>query len=122
MRDLHALLYAVPIPPVTSGFGGFGLAHDRRHRRRQRLRLVRSSGCTALLPGIPPLARGALLVGAQFGAVLIADEAGARAARPVGTAFDAAAHVERPAWAGSLGGKPHDPLRGHRGGQLAFGL
>src|SRR5437763_1888995 len=93
------------------------------HGRRQRLRLLRrGDGIAALLPGVPPLARGALFIGAQLGAVLIADEPGARAAGPVRAPFHAAAHVEGPARPRRLGGKPHDALRGPRRGKLAFRL
>src|SRR5947207_1190758 len=61
---------------VSSGFGGFGFADDRRNRRRQSL--GRLGGRRRALPfhaRVPPLAGGALLVGRQFGAVRVADDA-----------------------------------------------
>src|SRR5919204_4179566 len=102
-------VYAVRRPPVTSRFGGFCLAYDGRNGRRQRLGLLRRGGAwAALLPGVPAFARSPLLVSRQIGAVLIADETGARATRPVGATLHAAAHVERAPRTGRLGGKPHD--------------
>src|SRR3981189_1510450 len=113
MRDLHALLRGRGAEGyVTSGFGGLGLPDDGRHRRRHCLGLLLQGRRfrAALLPGIPPLARGALLVGGQLRAVLVADEAGARAAGPIRTAFHAAAHVQRTARAGWLRRDANDAL------------
>src|SRR5467141_2117682 len=124
MRDLHAFLRGRGAEGyVRSGFGGLGLPDDGRHRRRHRLGLFHGRRFhAALLPGIPPLARGALLVSGQLRAVLVADEARARAARPIRTAFHAAAHVQRPARAGRLRRDADDALGRHRRRQLALRL
>src|SRR6267378_443691 len=124
MRDLHPFLRGRGAEGyVRSGFGGLGLPDDGRHRRRHRLGLFHGRRFhAALLPGIPPLARGALLVGGQLRAVLVADEARTRAARPIRAAFHAAAHVQGPAWAGRLRRDPDDALSGHRRRQLALRL
>src|ERR1700730_682025 len=124
MRDLHALLRGRGAEGyVPSGFGGLGLPNDGRHRRRHCLGLLQGRRFrAALLPGIPPLARGALLVGGQLRAVLVADEARTRAARPIRAAFHATAHVQGPAWAGRLRRDADDALSGYRRRQLPLRL
>src|SRR5882724_5315892 len=93
------------------------------HRRRHCLGLLQGrSFRAALLPGVPPLARGALLVGGQLRPMLVADEARTRAARPIRTAFYAAAHVQRPARAWRLCRDADDALSGHRRRQLPLRL
>src|SRR5438270_9567440 len=114
-------LHCTRQPSTRLRFRGLGLAHDGRHRRGQGLRLLgRRRNRLALVPRVPAVARRPLLFGGQLGPVLVADEARPRTARTVGAALDAAAHVERAARPRRLGRKPHDALRGHRRGQLAF--
>src|SRR5438128_1694779 len=102
--------------------GGLGLAHDGRHggdHGRLVPHLGLGDGHTAV-PRVPALPRIALLLGGHLGAVQVADEAGARAARPVRAAVHAAAHVQRAAGPGGPGRQPDDALGGDGGGQLPF--
>src|SRR5476649_50880 len=104
-------LYSTPTPRrwFRGGvirFGGLCLAHDGRHGRDGLLLGWR--GGLPLHAGIPPVARGPLLIGRKLVAVLVADEAGARSAGAVGAAFDAAAHVERAAGALRFRRQPDD--------------
>src|SRR5256885_9830552 len=121
-RDRYIASGTRDIPFGCGGRLRRGLANDggygRGGRRGFAARLARDDA--ALVPHVPALARLALLIGRKLGAVQIADEAHARAARAVGTAFHPAGHVERPPLAGLLGRQPGDPLRRDQRRKLSF--